>query len=34
MLDDDEPQTQPLERPSFPEDRREKSEDNTPLPKN
>lgn len=34
MLDEDKPTTQPAERPSFPEDRREKSEDETPRPKN
>lgn len=33
MLDDDKPESQPVERPSFPEDRREKSEDQTPQPK-
>ncbi|GEM_PF-5007366 len=33
MLDDEKPENRPLERPSFPEDRREKSEDQTPLPK-
>lgn len=34
MLDDEKPETQPNDRPSFPEDRREKSEDKTPLPSN
>lgn len=34
MLDEEEPRTQPAERPSFPEDRREKSGDETPSPKN
>jgi hypothetical protein len=33
MLDDEKPTTQPQERPSFPEDRREKSEDKIPIPK-
>lgn len=33
MLDDEKPEYQPVERPTFPEDRREKSEDTTPLQK-